>query len=141
MASREGAEPVPLMKQLFAGCGLIDFFLVYGVLQERIMTIPWGEAEEMFSSSAFLVLNNRIVAILLSFAILVYTKQTLAPAAPIHKYFGIAISNTGATFCQYEALKYVSFPTQTLGKCAKMFPILIISYILKLKTYQVRDYV
>lgn len=141
MASREGAEPVPLMKQLLAGGGLMTFFLVYGVLQERIMTIPWGEAEEMFSSSAFLVLNNRVVAIMMSLTILLYTKQTLAPAAPLNKYFGIAISNTGATFCQYEALKYVSFPTQTLGKCAKMFPILIISYVLKLRSYTARDYV
>lgn len=128
-------------KQLLAASGLIAFFLVYGVLQERIMTVPWGESGEMFTSSAFLVLNNRIVAILLSFGILIATKQQLAPAAPIHKYFGIAFSNTGATFCQYEALKYVSFPTQTLGKCAKMFPILIISYVLNLRSYPLREYI
>lgn len=120
---------------------MIVFFLVYGILQERIMTVPWGDEAEMFSSSAFLVLNNRFVAILMSLAILLWTKQTLAPAAPINKYFGIALSNTGATFCQYEALKYVSFPTQTLGKCAKMFPILIISYFLQLRSYALRDYI
>ena len=28
-----------------------------------------------------------------------------------------------ATTCQYEALRYVSFPTQTLGKTAKMIPV------------------
>ena len=33
-----------------------------------------------------------------------------------------------ATTCQYEALKYVSFPVQTLGKCAKMIPVMIWGY-------------
>lgn len=35
--------------------------LVYGVLQERIMTQPYGEEKEHFKYSVFLVLNNRLV--------------------------------------------------------------------------------
>jgi len=30
-----------------------------------------------------------------------------------------------ATTCQYEALRYVSFPTQTLAKTAKMIPVMV----------------
>ena len=33
--------------------------LVYGVLQERIMTVGFGPAQELFSASIFLVLCNR----------------------------------------------------------------------------------
>jgi adenosine 3'-phospho 5'-phosphosulfate transporter B2 len=39
------------------------------------------------------------------------------------EYCLVSFSNVVATSCQYEALKYVSFPVQTLGKCAKMIPV------------------
>lgn len=45
-----------------------------------------------------------------------------------------------ATFCQYEALKYVSFPIQTLGKCAKMIPVMIWGGLVNQKTYKAKDY-
>lgn len=45
-----------------------------------------------------------------------------------------------ATFCQYEALKYVSFPVQTLGKCAKMIPVMIWGSAVNGKTYKFKDY-
>jgi solute carrier family 35 (adenosine 3'-phospho 5'-phosphosulfate transporter), member B2 len=46
-----------------------------------------------------------------------------------------------ATFCQYEALKYVSFPVQTLGKCAKMIPVMIWGSAVNAKTYKAKDYI
>ena len=36
--------------------------LIYGVLQERIMTVGFGPAQELFSASIFLVLCNRWAA-------------------------------------------------------------------------------
>ncbi len=53
------------------------------------------------------------------------TKEELRPVAPPYAYAAISLSNVVATFCQYEALKHVSFPVQTLGKCAKMIPVMI----------------
>lgn len=52
-----------------------------------------------------------------------------------------AASNVVATFCQYEALKYVSFPVQTLGKCAKMIPVMIWGSAVNGKTYKAKDYI
>jgi adenosine 3'-phospho 5'-phosphosulfate transporter B2 len=46
-----------------------------------------------------------------------------------------------ATFCQYEALKYVSFPVQTLGKCAKMIPVMLWGAAVNGKTYKWKDYI
>ena len=44
------------------GCvaGVVGSLLVYGILQERIMTRPYGEGEdaEKFTYSVFLVMNN-----------------------------------------------------------------------------------
>ena len=48
------------------GCvaGVVGSLLVYGILQERIMTRPYGEGEdaEKFTYSVFLVMNNRCVS-------------------------------------------------------------------------------
>jgi len=57
------------------------------------------------------------------------------------KCAGISISNTIATYCQYEALKYVSFPTQTLGKCGKMIPVMILGILIAGKKYTWKDFV
>jgi len=92
------------------------------------MTIPYGIENEMFTYSAFLVLNNRLVVVCVALAILTYKGESYNNVAPIHKYFYISVSNTIATFCQYESLKYLSFPTQTLGKCGKMIPVMIIRW-------------
>jgi len=121
--------------------GIMGAFVFYGLLQERIMTQPYGSEGEIFKSSAFLVLNNRIVAMLIAIFFMKYKSEPIRNAAPIVKCAGISLSNTMATFCQYEALKYVSFPTQTLGKCGKMIPVLILGIIFLSKKYTWKDFV
>mmetsp|Transcript_34078 Transcript_34078/g.95927 ORF Transcript_34078/g.95927 Transcript_34078/m.95927 type:complete len:373 (+) Transcript_34078:49-1167(+) len=133
---------LPTTAKMFLACGtLVVFFLLYGVLQERLMTIPYGPDGQMFTFSAFLVLNNRVVVCTVAFAILMYQGESPRNVAPLYKYFGISFSNTLATMCQYEALKHISFPTQTLGKCGKMIPVMIISGVLGMKKYQSKDYI
>lgn len=114
------------------GCvvGVVGSLLVYGILQERIMTRPYGEGEdaEYFKFSVFLVMNNRCVSMLVAVVVLAVLQTAVAPVAPIYKYAAVSASNVVATTCQYEALKYVSFPVQTLGKCAKMIPVMIWGY-------------
>lgn len=51
----------------------------------------------------------------------------------------MSLSNVVATTCQYEALKHVTFAVQTLGKCAKMFPVMIWGYFILKKRYSLRD--
>ena len=128
-------------EMIACGLGILFFFLMYGVIQERIMTRPWEEGGPLFTYSAYLVLSNRLIALATAASILLYTGQSLKNVAPIYKYFGISVSNTLATYCQYEALKYVSFPTQTLGKCGKTIPVLILGTLISGKRYKVSDYV
>ena len=67
-----------------------------------------------------------------------WERGALAPIAPLHTYTAVSLSNVIATTCQYEALKYVSFPLQTLGKCAKMIPVMAWSTLILQKRYKVR---
>lgn len=63
----------------------------------------------------------------------------LRPVAPILSYASVSLSNVVATTCQYEALKHVTFAVQTLGKCAKMFPVMVWGYFILKKRHTVKD--
>jgi len=60
--------------------------------------------------------------------------------APMWKYLVISISNVLATTCQYEALKYVSFPVQMLGKSFKMMPVMLWGIAISGKRYGLIDW-
>lgn len=65
---------------------------------------------------------------------------SLKPGAPVLNFAAVSVSNVLATTCQYEALKYVSFPVQTLGKCAKMVPVMVWGRLISGKKYLLDDY-
>ncbi|KAF2069263.1 hypothetical protein CYY_009416 [Polysphondylium violaceum] len=130
-------------KLLLATGGIMGFFVFYGILQERLMGVPYQneEGEEAyFTDSTFLVLSNRVFAALLAVVIVLQRGESLKNVAPLQKYFGVALSNFCATWCQYEALKYVNFPTQTLGKCGKMLPVMLVGTFISGKKYNLKDY-
>lgn len=143
---KDAAAGVPATSTILKiiGCvvGVVGSLLVYGILQERIMTRPYGEGEdeEFFTFSVFLVMNNRLVSMCVAVIVLAVIRGAVAPVAPIYKYAAVSCSNVIATTCQYEALKYVSFPVQTLGKCAKMIPVMIWGYFISNKRYGLYDY-
>ncbi|XP_042411715.1 UDP-galactose/UDP-glucose transporter 5B-like isoform X2 [Zingiber officinale] len=111
-------------KCAIAVVGIMSTLLIYGILQEKIMRVPYGVNKEYFRYSLFLVFCNRIMTSAVSAGVLLASKKSLDPVAPMYKYCAISISNILTTTCQYEALKYVSFPVQTLAKCAKMIPVM-----------------
>lgn len=102
------------------------------------MTHPYGT--EMFGISVFLVLCNRVVAVLFALGMMAVEKEQMKNAAPMWKYCAISLANVGATWCQYEALKYVSFPMQMLGKSFKMVPVMIWAMIISQKRYDLNDW-
>ncbi|KAL1827594.1 hypothetical protein ACET3Z_006006 [Daucus carota] len=143
------AEPPPslsagrdriLLKGAFAVTGIMSTLVIYGLLQEKIMRVPYGPDNEYFMYSLFLVFCNRIVTSAVSAGTLLASNKTLDPVAPVYKYCVVSVSNILTTTCQYEALKYVSFPVQTLAKCAKMIPVMVWSTVIMQKKYKGREY-
>jgi adenosine 3'-phospho 5'-phosphosulfate transporter B2 len=114
--------------------------LVYGVLQERIMTVGFGQHLELFGSSIFLVLCNRLCTCALAFGWIVATSKSVRPMAPLHSYASVSFTNVVATSCQYEALKYVTFAMQTLAKSAKALPVMLWSSLFSGRLYKPSDY-
>ena len=93
--------------------GVLGSLCIYGVLQERLMTIPYGgttespESAEMFTSSVFLVLMNRLVTVCVSAVGIVLTGDSFKTMTPLNLYASIAFANLVTTVCQY-CLLYTS---------------------------------
>merc|ERR1712224_528531 len=104
------------------------------------MSIPYGTPPLRFQDSVFLVFMNRLAALMFA-AVMVYVKgETYKNAAPLWKYLAISFSNVYASTCQYEALKYVSFPVQMLGKSFKMMPVMLWGMAVSGKSYGTTDW-
>ncbi|XP_065220014.1 adenosine 3'-phospho 5'-phosphosulfate transporter 1-like [Planococcus citri] len=128
---------------LFCSVGLIGTYVIWGLLQEKIMTQNYenrkGEKDK-FEDSQFLVFVNRILAFLLSGAILLIFNQP-RHTVPFYKYIYCSFSNIMSSWCQYEALKFISFPTQVLAKASKLIPVMIMGKIVSKKKYKYYEYI
>lgn len=102
------------------------------------MQVPYGTT--VFTSSAFLVFCNRVCNLLFALAMCVCNGERIRNQAPLWKYVLVSVSNVAATTCQYEALKYVSFPVQMLGKSFKMMPVMLWGIVISKKSYSLIDW-
>lgn len=115
------------MKLIFCFCGLQVSYVLWGLVQEFLMTQEYANGK--FKSSSFCVFGNRFLALLIALAIVGFRRATSPVAmkeAPFYYYAPASISNTLSSWAQYEALKYLSFPTQTLSKSCKIIPVMLV---------------
>lgn len=118
-------------------------YLTWGVLQEKIMTRTYQDSvgnEGRFKDSQFLVFVNRILAFGIALLSITWTHQP-RHRAPLYKYSFCSFSNIMSSWCQYEALKFVSFPTQVLAKASKIIPVMIMGKIVSRNKYETYEYV
>lgn len=128
---------------LFYFFGLQISYLSWGVLQEKVMTQKYENSngeEGIFKDSQFLVFVNRILAFAMSAVVLICTRQP-RHRCPLYKYVFCSFSNIMSSWCQYEALKYVSFPHQVLAKASKTIPVMIMGKIISKTKYEFYEYV
>ncbi|XP_059501699.1 adenosine 3'-phospho 5'-phosphosulfate transporter 1 [Stegostoma tigrinum] len=147
-ASSRAETPEPsftrqTIKLLACVVGLQASYLTWGVVQERVMTKTYGKTETdpgvKFRDSQFLVFMNRILAVLVAGLCCALSKQP-RHGAPMYKYSFASISNILSSWCQYEALKYISFPTQVLAKASKVIPVMLMGKIVSRKSYEYWEY-
>jgi adenosine 3'-phospho 5'-phosphosulfate transporter B2 len=131
---------------LLAFCffGLQGSYLTWGVLQERIMTHEYGVTDTnktgvKFKNSQFLVFMNRILAFVIACLVILFTHQP-RHKPPLYRYSYASFSNIMSSWFQYEALKFVSFPTQVLAKASKIIPVMLMGKIVSGKSYDWYEY-
>ena len=135
------------VKLLFCASGLQLSYLTWGVLQERIMTKKYEELQRdgsvkdvMFVNSQFLVFVNRVLALIVASVLVAFTRQP-RHTAPLYKYFYSSLSNILSSWCYYEALKFISFPTQVLFRASKIILVLLMGSIVSKETCPYYEYV
>jgi len=138
--STEGSSSVGAKHLVFCFVGLQASYLTWGYVQEKVMTRVYTTGK--FPSATFCVFSNRVLAVLIAMAItLVQHKGRLALPAPWYAFAPCALSNSLSSFGQYQALRYVSFPLQTISKSTKVIPVMLMGKLLNKKTYPTVDYV
>lgn len=101
----------------FCAVGIVVSYVLWGYMQERIMTQPYATGE-LFRSSKFLVFANRALALLVAYAAREAQRAQgacVSHTAPLYQFSFSSVSNILSSVSQYEALRYISFPTQALA--------------------------
>lgn len=125
-----------------------------------------SESYITFHDSQFLVFFNRVLAFITAIVGLIFihiknyrlrrqvyhssskyiassiisNKSDSRESAPLYKFIYCSLSNILSSWCQYEALKYVNFPTQCLSKSCKIIPVMLMSRVLLRRRYKIIDY-
>lgn len=118
---------------LCLAAGVIGSLIVHGLLVERVMVSPYGS--DQFYATAFIVLCNRTVVATFGAVTCRIRGEPLVPSATLIKYGFVSLANFVASVCQYEALKWVSFSMQLLGKSFKMIPVMLWTMTMSGKKY------
>lgn len=132
-----------LLKLLYCFFGLMTSYLTWGALQEKIMTKEYTHLNggtNRFTDSQFLVFSNRVLAVAIGFAYLFFKDNRKSDRIPFYKYSFASISNIFSAWFQYEALKFVSFPTQVLAKSSKVIPVMLMGKLVSRTKYEFYEY-
>ena len=122
--------------------GLQGSYVTWGFIQEKVMTQRYDTG--MFPSTVFLVCANRTLALVVAGLLSLYKSNVLrqpGPRAPFYQFSPCSFSNIMSSWAQYECLKYVSFPTQTLFKSSKVIPVMLVGKFFHKKNYPLIEYI
>ena len=134
----EGTKEEVVQQVAICSCGLIISFCIWGLLQERILTQTYDG--EYYQHSYGLVFQSRLGGLLLSATLMRYSNVSWENS-PLWEYSFPSVANMLSSWCQYEALQYVSFPAQMLAKAFKMVPVMLMGKFLHNKDYESFEYI
>jgi adenosine 3'-phospho 5'-phosphosulfate transporter B2 len=133
----EGSKQEVIKRLIICALGLNISFGVWGLVQERILTRKYND--DFFEFSYGLVFVNRLGGLILSGFLMFYFKVEWESSV-LWEYSFPSVANMLSSWCQYEALKYVSFPMVMLAKAFKMVPIMLMGKVLNNTTYESYEY-
>lgn len=114
-------------------------FVVYGVMQEYIMTQVYSSEGAKFPSAVFLVFCNRALAVAVIPVILLIRREAFFTVGSKWCCIPAATLFTSTT-CQFASLWYVSFPTQVVFKSGKIIPTMLVSSLFNGKPHSWKQY-
>jgi len=128
------------LQLLIACAGIFFSFSYFAVLQEDVYKKKYGEAQERFGYTFLALAIERGINALIAL-IGVIGLGGSGCKIPHMDIFNSGVSQMLAMAGSNEALRYVSFATQVLGKSCKMVPVMAGGLILGGKSYAFMEYV
>jgi len=128
------------VKLLIACSGIFFSFSYFAVLQEDVYKKKYGPNEERFSATLLAILVERGINALIAL-VGVMALGSSGVKIPTTDIFSSGVSQMLAMAASNEALRYVSFPTQVLGKSCKMVPVMAGGIVIGGISYSTAEYI
>jgi UDP-galactose transporter B1 len=132
----------------FALCviGIYACFLTCGVIQERISTKPYGDAQSSKKFKHFIVLNliQSLIATFIAFIYLKISDKSLNmkenPRSLYFRYAQVAFFHCIGSSFGYASLKHIDYPIIILGKTCKLVPVLLMNVLVYRRKFDWHKY-
>ncbi|XP_077966482.1 solute carrier family 35 member B1-like isoform X2 [Styela clava] len=118
--------------------GIFFLYLLFGLCQEKINRGDYDGERFIFPQALvfFQCIVNAIFAKLISH----FVTRPGVDSTPTMLYASCSVCYMGAMVASNQALQYINYPTQVLGKSCKPIPVMILGVILAKKRYPLAKY-
>lgn len=119
-------------KLLFCAAGIFVCYFYFGMLQEKITRGQYGDKEnrEKFTYMFALVFVQCLVNYVFAKFILLTVMNQGEDGTSTMYYVLSALTYLLAMVCSNMALRFISYPTQVIGKAGKPIPVMILGVLL-----------
>ncbi|CAL8109184.1 unnamed protein product [Calicophoron daubneyi] len=137
-----GSRLKELSLLVFCALGVFFSYLLYGIFQENVTKTKYrsvaGAHSESFNYFFSLLLFQCVVNSIFSKFALRFNKEE---SNVKEFYFALCgFTYIGAMFASNFSLKFISYPTQVIGKSVKPIPVMLLNVMLAKRTYPLKKY-
>ncbi|KAH8859939.1 Solute carrier family 35 member B1 [Schistosoma japonicum] len=125
---------------LFRSGGVFLSYLVYGIYQEKITKTKYGPGKELFDFYFSLLFFQCVVNFIFSRIALRFCSEPSVSSME-YKFSICGFSYIVAMYTSNTSLKYVTYPTQVIGKSIKPIPVMLLSVLLARRRYPLQKYI
>ncbi|XP_055343565.1 solute carrier family 35 member B1-like [Paramacrobiotus metropolitanus] len=126
------------LKLLGCAAGVFLSFFVFGIFQERITRGVYGENERFHYTLTLVFVQCVINAIFAR--LMIYLTREARDTTPRSLYGWCSLSYLAAMLSSNQALQYVNYPTQVLGKSCKPIPVMLFGVFFAHRRYAFKKY-
>eukprot|EP00697_Spironema_sp_BW2_P014430 gnl/Spiro4/4861_TR2426_c0_g1_i1.p1 gnl/Spiro4/4861_TR2426_c0_g1~~gnl/Spiro4/4861_TR2426_c0_g1_i1.p1 ORF type:complete len:339 (+),score=55.05 gnl/Spiro4/4861_TR2426_c0_g1_i1:52-1068(+) len=136
-------KPSPLVERIVVFGGILVSFVCFGLAQEELAVMQFGEAQERFDHFSFVISYFCLINSLAAGFVLLVSRPAATDRSllSLTTLFGkVGWTYVLAMLLTNVALMYVSYPTQVLVKSCKMIPVMLANVVLFKRKYNWREY-
>jgi len=127
------------LQLVFCAGGIFVCYLTYGILQEKIYKFKHADGVG-FKATFFLLFLQCLVNVVYALVCMQFSPKSNYKV-PVTDFCLSGGCYIFAMLFSNEALKYVSYPTQALGKSSKMVPVMLFGVLFGSKKYKAFEYI